>query len=127
MLIVTMLKFDRHHCLEAFHRLSDGLVEYLIDDVKRFAGEGYTFVLCRILHTLAQNIVFGYDLGDVETCLPAKQAVLGGNGICLAIFISDIEGFGKIVEKLRYFVIDSRRIEAGRAGKLSHLLAPATE
>src|ERR1043165_2028374 len=127
MLIVTMLKFDCHHCLEAFYGLADGLIEYLINHVKGFADEGYTFALCRILHTLAQDIVFGDDLGNVETCLPAEQAVFCGNGICLAIFISDIEGFGKIVEKLRYFIIDSRRIEAGRAGKISHLLAPATE
>src|SRR5215813_4988481 len=116
MLVVTMLKCNRHHCLERFYGLPYGIIKYGIDDMKRSAGQSYALGLCCILQTLAQNIVFGYDLGDVETCLPPEQAVFCGNDICLTIFISHAEGISKIVQKLRYFIIDSWRIEAGRAG-----------
>jgi hypothetical protein len=37
------------------------------------------------------------------------------------------ESVGKIVQKLRYFVVDSWSVEAGRARKLSHLMTPTSE
>jgi hypothetical protein len=40
-------------------------------------------------------------------------------------FISDMQGLGQIVQELRHFVVDGWGIEAGRAGKLSHLFTPA--
>ena len=88
MLVVTMLKFNRHHGLEPFYGFSDGIIKYPIDDVKRFAGQSYAFALCGVLHTLAQNILFGNNFGDVKTGLPAKQAVFCGNRVCLTIFIA---------------------------------------
>jgi len=121
------LKFNRHHCLERFYRFADGVIKYSVDDMKCSAPQSYAVTLCRILQTLAQNIVFGYDLGNVETCLPSKQAMFCGNDIRFTMFISHIEGFSKVLQKLRYFVIDCWRIEAGRTGELSHLLTPASK
>src|ERR1044071_3156117 len=127
MLVVTMLKFNRHHGLEPFYGFPDGVIKYPIDDVNRFAGQRYAFALCSILHTLAQNIVFGNNFGDVKTCLPAKQAVFCRNYIRLTLFIWHTESVGEIVQKLRYFVVDSWSVEAGGARKLSHLMTPASE
>ena len=48
-LFMTVLKLNCHHCLERLNRVGNGLVKYLINDVKRFASERHTISLGSIL------------------------------------------------------------------------------
>src|SRR5215216_1972615 len=127
MFVMTMLKFNRHHRLEGLHGFAYGIVEDVVDDPQRSPAESDPLLLRRILHTLPQDVVLGNHFRDIKACLPAKQAVLRRNGICLLNLILGLERLCESIEEFRHLVINGRRIETRGAGKLLNLLTPASE
>ena len=83
-----MLEFNGHHGLECLYRFPYGIVEEPVDYVKRLPTQNDAFPFCLMVQTLAQNIVFGYDLGDIEAYSPTKQPMLCRDGVGLVVFIS---------------------------------------
>lgn len=127
MFIVTMLKFDRQHCLERLHRLGYGIVEYAVDDVECCSPKDDAMPLCCILQTAPQKVVFGYNFRDIEARLPAEQSVFCRNGVGVSVFISGFECFCEGVQKFRHLVVDRRCIEVRRARKFANLPPPGSK
>ena len=113
------------------HRQPDGGVEHAIEDVKRLAAD-VDAVFCReVVDRAAEDIVFGDDLGQVETVFEPLDAVGGRRAfehhVRDRLVAALLECFGQLVEQLGNVVVERGAIEIASRRQLLDLPPPIVE